>query len=455
MKLKMKYIALAFQMLAVIVTFVMCSRLDFPNGVTPMRIVNVSFDILGMIVSVCIFLGECLTPKRKKADIFFGSLVFFETLTLFCDSVSWLFFGKPEYSALQILAFSLFYLSSVLCPTLCWFYQKEVMNLRDKVSEWIGRILVSILVVFSVTIVLNVFFKFYFFVDETTGEYFRGPLYEVHLMFVFTAFLIVMPCVATKKANWHIKSAFMIINVAPYIAAFIQVMVQGLSVTYIGVLVAIIIVYVNVQVTLRRKLEIIQNQVLVAQIQPHFLFNTFATIQALCRRDADLAAKTINNFSKYLRGNIRLQNMELVPFSEELNHIKVYTDIEKMRFPNISVEFELENDEVRIPFLSIEPLVENSIKHGIRGKNQGFVKIHTYFDEKNHIIEVVDNGTGFDAKKILSEIESEKSEHIGLKNVKDRIESMCNGKMKIESQIGVGTKITVRIPKKQSGFYQN
>ncbi len=449
----MKYIALAFQMLAVIVTFVMCSRLDFPNGVAPMRIVNVSLDILGMIVSVCIFLGECLTLKRKKADIFFGSLVFFETLTLFCDSVSWLFFGKPEYSSMQILAFSLFYLSSVLCPTLCWFYQKEVMNLRDKVSEWIGRILVSILAVFSVTIVLNVFFKFYFFVDETTGEYFRGPLYEVHLMFVFTAFLIVMPYVATQKANWHIKSAFMIINIAPYIAACVQVMVPGISVTYVGVLIAIIVVYVNVQVTLRHKLDIMQNQVLVAQIQPHFLFNALATIQALCKKDSDLAAKTINNFSKYLRGNVRLQNMELVSFDEEITHITVYTDIEKLRFPNIRVEFEIDDPDVKVPFLSIEPLVENSIRYGIRGKDDGFVKIHTYSDKKNHIIEVLDNGKGFDVKSMLFEIEKENSEHVGLKNVKNRIESMCNGKMKIESQIGVGTKITVKIPKKQNGFY--
>ena len=453
MKFKLKYLALAAQVALFAITILFCSKLDFPNGMKPMHIVNVSFDILGMLVSTCIFLGECLTPKRSKEDKFFGGLVFFETMTLFCDLFSWLLYGRPKYAFLQLLAFSFFYLSFVLTPMMSWFYQQEVMKLRDKFSRMISRFLICILILLAISLVLNIFFEFYFTVNRETGVYSRGVYYELSLIFAFSVFLVVMPYVATRKANWHIKSAFMMINIAPYVAAVIQVKVPGISLTYIGVLIAIIVVYVNVQVILRHKLDIMQNQVLVAQIQPHFLFNALATIQALCKKDSDLAAKTINNFSKYLRGNVRLQNMELVSFDEEINHITVYTDIEKLRFPNIRVEFEIDDPDVKVPFLSIEPLVENSIRYGIRGKDDGFVKIHTYSDKKNHIIEVLDNGKGFDVKSMLFEIEKENSEHVGLKNVKNRIESMCNGKMKIESQIGVGTKITVKIPKKQNGFY--
>ncbi|MCR5126124.1 MAG: histidine kinase [Treponema sp.] len=448
MKVKSKHIGFFMQIVFILLTFHFCLKFNFPSSLKPMQVVNISFDILGMIVCVCLYLNGCLEPKRKREDVLFGIAVFFEAETLFCDASSWLFFGRAEYYVLEVMAYSLFYLSSVLMPIVCWFYQMEVLQVRDKSKKVLGGIFIGIFALYVMSLVFNAFFKFYFVVDDATGIYSRGKYYFLSIIPVFVLFITILVHVNLWKANRNIKYAFLMLNIAPYIGSMIQIAIPGLSVTYIALLLSVIVVHVCVQVNLRRKLDVLQNQVLVAQIQPHFLFNTLATIQALCKRNPELAAKTINNFSTYLRGNIQLQHEDLMPFSEELKHINVYTEIEKLRFPNISVEFDIQNSDIHIPFLSVEPLVENSIRHGIRGKEDGFVKITTYSERKFHIIEVQDNGCGFDTETMIPEINKENSSHIGLKNVKNRIESLCNGKMKIESEIGVGTKITIRIPKK-------
>ena len=187
-------------------------------------------------------------------------------------------------------------------------------------------------------------------------------------------------------------------------------------------------------------------EIMKSQIQPHFMYNTLSTIQALCLTDPNRAADTAERFGTYLRQNLdSLDQSELIPFEKEMEHTRVYVDIEQIRFPSIDVEYDIKETDVSaldIPPLTIQPLVENAIRHGVRSKEHGVVRVSAYREEDNYVIIVEDNGKGFDPQ-ILSH---QDSEHIGIRNVTERIKSLCDGSVKVESKPDEGTCVTITIP---------
>ena len=191
--------------------------------------------------------------------------------------------------------------------------------------------------------------------------------------------------------------------------------------------------------------ELAQSRIstLMSQIHPHFIYNTLGSIEQLCELDPPKAAKLVNDFSKYLRGNFgEIDNHKLIRVSKELEHTEYYISIEKVRFPDIEFVTEMNCCDFCIPALTIQPIVENAVKHGILKREEGgTVNVRIYETDSSYFISVRDNGVGFDV------IELEQKNHVGLRNIKSRLEAMCGGILHIESIIGVGTKITVEIPK--------
>ena len=184
-------------------------------------------------------------------------------------------------------------------------------------------------------------------------------------------------------------------------------------------------------------------QIMMSQIQPHFLFNAFNTIRALYAKDPPLADRTLEDFSAYLRQNLEsFTSDELVPITKELEHTRLYAEIEALRFPNVRVEYRIEDSAVLIPALTIQPLVENAIRHGVRSCRDGLVIISSARESGVHRITVQDNGVGFDVKKQ----EDGDGSHIGLRNVKERVEQMCGGTLLLQSEPGKGTCVTLLIP---------
>jgi len=198
--------------------------------------------------------------------------------------------------------------------------------------------------------------------------------------------------------------------------------------------------------------------IMLSQIQPHFLYNALNTIKYLVRRDSEMAEKAIVEFSLYLRGNMdSLTQKKPIPFRTELSHIKHYCEIEKMRFgKKLDVEYDIETDNFFVPTLSIQPLIENSIKHGVTKKPEGgTVILHTFEDEKNYYVEISDDGVGFDPKKPVEDSQSSyKRSHVGFNNIKNRLENMLNASISVESKINEGTKTLVTLPK-ETNFGEN
>lgn len=193
-----------------------------------------------------------------------------------------------------------------------------------------------------------------------------------------------------------------------------------------------------------QELQNAQISIMLSQIKPHFLYNSLNTLGYLCKKDPDIAAEGIEHFSRYLRSNTEfLGETLLVPFTQELKHLEDYLYLEKLRFgERVQVDYELEVTDFLIPTLTIQPLVENAIRHGITKQQAGgTIKIRTRKENDEIILVISDDGIGFDS----CAIGNDSTTHIGLENVKKRLELQCNAVFEIVSQPGMGTMVTIRM----------
>lgn len=188
--------------------------------------------------------------------------------------------------------------------------------------------------------------------------------------------------------------------------------------------------------------------IMVSQIQPHFLYNSLTSIAQLCEKNPSKAKKATIEFSEYLRRNMNsLKEQAPVPFESELKHLETYLSLEKMRFGDeLNVEYDIETTDFLIPSLTVQPLVENAVKHGVGMKEDGgTVTIATKeFDDRYEVI-VSDDGVGFDTSKEPNDGRT----HVGMENVRNRLKTMCNAVLNIESTVGKGTVATITIPKEE------
>lgn len=189
--------------------------------------------------------------------------------------------------------------------------------------------------------------------------------------------------------------------------------------------------------------------VMLSQIKPHFIYNTLNTIQYLCRTDGELAADTISDFSDYLRTNLNFDtNRQVVPFSEELEHVNKYLKIEKLRFRHrLMVKYDVTETDFCVPTLSLQPIIENSVKHGISKRlNGGTITISTYIEDDNYVVQIKDNGVGFTEKEREEKENDAKRKSLGLKNISNRIENLLDGRLEIVSRKERGTTARIILP---------
>lgn len=192
--------------------------------------------------------------------------------------------------------------------------------------------------------------------------------------------------------------------------------------------------------------ELAQSRVstMMSQIRPHFIYNTLGSIEQLCKLDPSKAGELVHNFAKYLRGNFgELDNTKPILLSQEMDHVHYYVNIEKVRFPDMTFIFETNTDNFHIPALTVQPIVENAIKHGLmKLPNGGTIRVVAYETDTSYCVLVEDDGVGFDTNTLLDD-----REHIGLRNIRERLKVMVGGKLDVESELGVGTKVLITIPK--------
>jgi LytS/YehU family sensor histidine kinase len=195
----------------------------------------------------------------------------------------------------------------------------------------------------------------------------------------------------------------------------------------------------------------LRTEIMLSQIQPHFLYNSLGAIADLCETEPQKAKQTTLQFSKYFRGVMdSLNKRELIPFTQELEQTRLYLELEQVRFEDaLQVEYRIECTDFDLPPMCLQPLVENAVRHGIRRNpgGRGTLLLTSAERPDCYEITVCDNGQGFNPKR---EPERNRS-HVGISNVRERLRLVCGGSLELDSEPGKGTAATIRIPKGQEG----
>ena len=263
------------------------------------------------------------------------------------------------------------------------------------------------------------------------GAYLTG-LCVLFLVFYYRKYL--------EKADC---AALLSVLVFPCAAEILYLKSRNIWLMGSAVTLTLLLVYGLIFVRRRKLLEI--RAIALSQVKPHFTFNILNSIYVLIEKDPNEARRVVEEFSDYLRGNLDgMEKKGVVPFFKEKEYVMHYLNLEKIRFQEkLRVEWDLETEDFSLPLLTVQPLVDNAIRHGImRKKNGGTVLIRTRDLGKDVEITVKDDGVGFDPDNIPSDERA----HIGIENVRERIEKQCGGTLTIESERGKGTTVTIRIP---------
>ncbi|HAG68413.1 MAG TPA: hypothetical protein DCL38_00400 [Lachnospiraceae bacterium] len=185
-----------------------------------------------------------------------------------------------------------------------------------------------------------------------------------------------------------------------------------------------------------------RTSVMVLQMRPHFIYNTLMTIYSLCGLEPLKARQITLDFTNYLRRNFNAVAKDTpIPFSTELEHTRAYLSVEQAQYDDmLFVDYDTPFIHFRLPSLTLQPIVENAVKHGMDPNSEPLhISIRTkHLDSVTEII-VEDNGRGFEPSE-------ENKPHIALNNIRQRLELMCGGKMTIISRKGDGTTVTITIP---------
>ncbi len=189
---------------------------------------------------------------------------------------------------------------------------------------------------------------------------------------------------------------------------------------------------------------------LQAQIRPHFIYNALNTITSFCYTDSEKAAELLVNFSKYLRLTFDIDSkLSRIPLKREIEVIQAYVEIEKARFGDkIKVVYDIAPVflNMEIPPFCIQPLVENSIKHGLCRKSEGgTVFISVKENNGAIIIAVKDTGIGMSEEKIQLLMNTEYNAGVGFSNVSRRIKGWKNAQLDVKSNEHCGTIVTITV----------
>lgn len=199
-----------------------------------------------------------------------------------------------------------------------------------------------------------------------------------------------------------------------------------------------------------------QLKFLKAQIKPHFVHNALNSIISISRTDSERSRELLIEFSQYLRNSLDFENLEnLIPIDREIQFIKSYLIIEKERFgEKINIEYDLDNINIKIPPLILQPLVENAIHHGIRKKaNGGIINIYVKKYKNEIYIGVKDDGVGIPESKIDNLLKGiENNQGIGLFNINQRLMRIYQTSLKIENNTTGGVNIYFKVPIDKRGF---
>ena len=284
------------------------------------------------------------------------------------------------------------------------------------------------------------------------GVYSRGPLYPL-LLVPPAAILVLNLFGLSRRRNRFSKrqqQALLVYMAAPLASIVIQMFSYGVLLVSLGTLVGAYVMFIFIlteqtDIAVRQARENAEKEfgLKVLQMRPHFIYNAMTSIYYLVDTDPEAAKGAIRDFSQYLHRNFSaVVKTENVPFEEELAHTRAYLAIEKTRFgERLDVRYDTPETAFSLPPLTVEPIVENAVKHGMDPDLDALhILIRTRTSETGSEITVVNDGMAFNPPE-------PDSDGIGLKSVSERLSRMCGGTLRVTPLPSGGASVTLRIPK--------
>lgn len=297
-------------------------------------------------------------------------------------------------------------------------------------------------------------FLYYVTPDNQFG---RGPWHSLLMAPMILIMLLNLKGVISRRGKLPPKyyAAFLThlvpLTVTLFAYSFFPYSLSAELVLFIGVVVSTlamfgIILYDQIDRYMRQQREIAHQRasIMVLQMRPHFIYNAMMSIYYLCAQDSQKAQQVTLDFTTYLRKNFTaIANEDTIPFTDELEHARAYLTIEQVQFgDSLCVDYDTPHTQFRLPPLTLQPIVENAIKHGMDPEAGPLhISILTRKTDSGNELIVEDNGPGFDLA-----VTDDNEPHIALANIRQRLEMMCGGKMTIRPRAGGGTVVSMTIP---------
>lgn len=435
-------------------TAVTIGWMDFRNPAVAVNfflsVAALAFTIL--LYTFCINSTAC-DAQQKKALSLAATALFLCSLLLLLYSGSE---NKPHLWRVTMLLYTLLHLIIALYWLCFWLYQRGSYPTPRR-ERLVQAVYFVSLGVYCVLVVINHFTGFCFAMLPDGTLVIRSTwLYTLIALWYFIYPVITMLSQGTIRARLILASCslFPVISWVPLLICPDSKFYFDIF-NHVGALLYLIPLYLlffNVYLEngrllsqRERALEESRATAMALKISPHFISNTMSSIVALCHTDAQQAGELAAKFARYLRDNYTdMTDAAMIPFSEELEHIRNYLAVEQVRFAGLRVEYDIQADRFLLPTLTVQPLVENAVRHGIskRPDASGTVKISSFETETDYVIRIADDGAGYHPAP-----EPDGKKHVGIANARTRLTLLCAGELTITDQAGQGAVCEIRIPK--------
>ena len=416
--------------------------------------INFSFAVTGIFLTILglvfVYLIKYIDKVTKNFFTVFFSILLCYVISDIISQISLVILNGRFVAMSEAGVF----LESFFSSLLILFLEHYILYLRKiswEKSKGIKIIYTSEFVYLFLLILTQFTTEIYYF-DES-GIYHRGPLYPILLAPTIISMTTILITVIQNRSKLTKRQsrALLLYVIIPAVAMIVQMFMFGFLFIVIGTVIAAIIFFVTIlheqindHVHQKQLNDIYQTDILQLQMRPHFIYNTMSSIYYLCTLDPQKAQMVVRDFSIYLKKNFSaISKRELIPFEDALEHTRAYLAIEKVRYEKLLfVEYDIQNTDFQLPPLIIQPLVENAVKHGVDPDFPAlYIWIRTFKEDDKNVI-VVEN-TGPDFTPVSG---SDKDVHVGITNVRKRLELMCGGALKIAPRAEGGTVVRIEIP---------
>ena len=402
-----------------------------------------SLVLLGLTAAACM---PSLDKWNKPFFIFSFSILVLSIVAYFIDVIV---YTDPDSAQVEVyVAFFETFLPSLLMPLLT-HYVLYCCGESRRHSFFLHGILV-IWSVFFVLLLITQFTEFIYYITPD-NQFVRGPFYPLLIAPMIALIAVNLTGVILRRRKLSKKKyvAFLVYLLPLMIAMIVQMFVSVFLLIVVAVSLSALSMFgiimadqVEQYRKQQRKIEAQHASITVLQMRPHFIYNTMMSIYYLCVQNPKKAQQVILDFTTYLRRNFdAIAGDGTIPFSEELEHARAYLAVEQAQFEdNLFVEYDTPHTFFHLPPLTLQPIVENAVKHGMDpdADEALHIFIRTEKNDAGNEIIVEDNGSGFKPN-------DDHQPHIALKNIRLRLEAV-GGSLEISPGDEGGTKVRITIP---------